>query len=83
MTELDMLGHTDPYKARWTEHYRQHYHCHIFGRGPAGRALQAWTEHFMPVGRRMHRKLRELDGSGRGVELSTIGLIGQETSRWY
>ena len=27
MTELDMLGHTDPYKARWTDAYRQHYHC--------------------------------------------------------
>lgn len=82
LTELDMLGHTDPYKARWTDVYRQHYHCHIFGRGPAGRAFQTWTDHFMPAGRRVHRRLRRLEGTGRGVELGAIGVIGQETVRW-
>lgn len=82
MTELDMLGHTDPYKSRWTDLYRQHFHCHIFRRGPAGRAFQTWTDRFMPAGRRVHRKLRGFDGTACGVELGTIGLIGQEAVRW-
>jgi CelD/BcsL family acetyltransferase involved in cellulose biosynthesis len=82
MTELDMLGHTDPYKARWTNVYRQHYHCHIFGRGPTGQAFQTWTDHVMPAGRKVHRKLRGLDGAGRGVALGTLGMIGRETVRW-
>jgi len=65
VVEFDMLGHDEPYKRRWTHTYRQHFHCHIFGSGALGGALQTWTEHVMPAGRRVNQRLRLLNAANR------------------
>jgi len=65
VVEFDMLGHDEPYKKRWTPKYRQHYHCHVFGNGAVGGALQTWTERVMPAGRRVHRTIRRLTSQQR------------------
>lgn len=67
VAEFDMLGHDEPYKKRWTPRYRQHYHCHIFGTGAVGGALQTWTERVMPAGRRVHRTVRHLTTPSRAL----------------
>ena len=79
-SEFDMLGHNDEFKAKWTPHYRQHYHCHVFRKGPVGRALQTWTERFLPVGRRIHRRIRGLDDGNRGRHRGTPEPTGPESS---
>lgn len=76
--EFDMLGHNDEFKARWTDLYRQHFHCHIFGRGPVGRAAQTWIERFMPVGRRVHRRLRRPDRAGPYADIIPSAHGGHE-----
>lgn len=79
-SEFDMLGHNDWFKARWAPIYRQHYHCHVFGKGTIGRALQTWTERFVPAGRRIHRRLRRLDGGDRDQEFGAHRVNGRETT---
>lgn len=82
VSEFDMLGHNDEYKARWTGVYRQHYHCHVFRKGPAGRAAQTWTQRFIPAGRSVHHKLVRQKADSHAAKLGGIGVIGKETLRW-
>jgi CelD/BcsL family acetyltransferase involved in cellulose biosynthesis len=77
-SEFDLLGHDDQYKGNWTNLYWQHYHCHVFAKGPAGRALHAWTERFMPVGRRIHRRIRGMGGGRNGRDRGAPEPAGAE-----
>ena len=66
MTELDMLGHTDPYKIALDRTLSPALPLPHLRPRTDGPGIQAWTDHFIPAGRRVHRKLRRLDGAAGG-----------------